>query len=123
MQISPLIAVHMSAALGALVLGPEAIWARKGATQRPRLHRAFGYGFATLMLAAAISSAFIGDCGLLNMHGFIPVHLLRPIILLGLFSGFHALRAQTSALIAPPLLGDTTIYAPAQLAIAVFPYP
>ena len=82
MQISPLIAVHMSAALGALVLGPEAIWARKGATQRPRLHRAFGYGFATLMLAAAISSAFIGDYGLLNVHGYTPIHLLIPVTLL-----------------------------------------
>ena len=46
MQMSPLIAVHMSAALGALVLGPVAIWARKGAVLRPRVHRAFGYGFA-----------------------------------------------------------------------------
>jgi uncharacterized membrane protein len=120
---SPLIAVHMSAALGALVLGPVAIWARKGAVLRPRMHRAFGYGFATLMLAAAISSAFIGDYGLLNVHGYTPIHLLIPVTLLGLLNGFHALRAQTSALIAPPLLGDTTIYAPAQLAIAVFPYP
>jgi uncharacterized membrane protein len=81
----------MSAALGALVLGPVAIWARKGATQRPRLHRAFGYGFATLMLAAAISSAFIRDYGLISVHGFSPIHLLIPVTLLGLFNGFRAL--------------------------------
>ena len=91
MQLTPLIAVHMSAALGALVLGPVAIWARKGATQRPRLHRAFGYGFATLMLAAAMSSFFIRDYGLPNVQGFTPIHLLIPVTLLGLFNGFHAL--------------------------------
>ena len=91
MQMSPLIAVHMSAALGALVLGPIAIWARKGAVLRPRVHRAFGYGFVTLMLAAAISSAFIRDHGLLNVHGYTPIHLLIPVTLLGLFNGFRAL--------------------------------
>ena len=91
MQMSPLIAVHMSAALGALVLGPAAIWARKGVVLRQRMHRAFGYGFATLMLAAAISSAFIRDYGLINVHGFTPIHLLIPVTLLGLFNGFRAL--------------------------------
>jgi len=91
MQLTPLIAVHMSAALGALLLGPVAIWARKGATQRPRLHRAFGYGFATLMLAAAISACFIRDYGLPNVQGFTPIHLLIPVTILGLFNGFHAL--------------------------------
>ena len=66
MQMSPLIAVHMSAALGALVLGPVAIWARKGAVLRPRVHRAFGYGFFTLMLGASISGMFIRDYQLPN---------------------------------------------------------
>lgn len=42
MQFTPLIAVHMTAALGAVALGPVALWARKGTTQRPKLHRAFG---------------------------------------------------------------------------------
>jgi uncharacterized membrane protein len=41
MQLTPVIAIHMTAALGALVTGPIALWARKGAAQRPRLHRAF----------------------------------------------------------------------------------
>ena len=39
MQLTPVIAIHMTAALGALVTGPIALWARKGAAQRPRLHR------------------------------------------------------------------------------------
>jgi len=91
MEMSPLIAVHMSAALGAVVLGPIAISARKGAVQRPRLHRAFGYGFTTLMLAASISAMFIRDYKLPNIDGFTPIHLLIPVTLLGLFNGFHAL--------------------------------
>ena len=37
MQMSPIIAVHMSAALAAVVTGPIALWARKGAQQRPNL--------------------------------------------------------------------------------------
>ena len=41
MQLTPLIAVHMTAAIGAVVTGPVALWARKGRAQRPRLHRAF----------------------------------------------------------------------------------
>ena len=52
MQFTPLIAVHMTAALGAVALGPVALWARKGATQRPKLHRAFGYAWVTLMVLA-----------------------------------------------------------------------
>ena len=91
MEMSPLIAVHMNAALGAVVLGPIAIWARNGAVQRPRIHRAFGYGFTTLMLAASISAMFIRDYKLPNIDGFTPIHLLIPVTLQGLFNGFHAL--------------------------------
>lgn len=91
MQMSPLIAVHMSAALGAVILGPVAIWARKGAVLRPRIHRAFGYGFVTLMLAASISGLFIRDYQLPNLAGYTPIHLLIPVTLLGLWNGFHAL--------------------------------
>ena len=40
MQMTPLIAVHMTAALAATATGPIALWARRGRTQRPRLHRA-----------------------------------------------------------------------------------
>ena len=61
MEMSPVIAVHMTAALGAVATGPVALWARKGAVQRPRLHRAFGYAWVTLMVLAAVSSIFIRD--------------------------------------------------------------
>ena len=44
-----------------------------------------------LPLAAAISSAFIRDYELLNVHGFTPIHLLILVTLRGLFNGFRAL--------------------------------
>ena len=69
MQLTPLIAVHMTAALGAVALGPVALWARKGATQRPKLHLAFGYAWVTLMVLAAVSAIFIRDFGLPNLAG------------------------------------------------------
>jgi len=91
MQMSPIIAIHMSAALGAVVLGPVALWARQGAKQRPRLHRAFGYAWVTLMLATAISALFIRDHKLPNIDGFTPIHLLVPVVFFSLFGAFWML--------------------------------
>jgi uncharacterized membrane protein len=88
MQLTPVIAIHMTAALGALVTGPIALWARRGAAQRPRLHRAFGYAWVTLMLATAISALFIRDFSLPNIAGYTPIHLLVPVTLFGLFGAF-----------------------------------
>ncbi len=88
MEISPIIAVHMTAALGALVTGPVALWARKSRQQRPKLHRAFGYAWVTLMLATAISAVFIRDTRLPNIAGFTPIHLLVPVALFALFGSF-----------------------------------
>ena len=88
MQLTPLIAIHMSAAIGAVATGPVALWARKGRTQRPRLHRAFGYAWVTLMLATAVSAIFIRDLGLPNLAGYTPIHLLIPVTLIALFSAF-----------------------------------
>ena len=59
MQITPVIAIHMAAALAAVAIGPIALWARQGATQRPRIHRAAGYAWVTLMVATAVSALFI----------------------------------------------------------------
>ena len=91
MQMSPIIAIHMSAALGAIATGPVALWARKGARQRPRLHRAFGYAWVTLMLATAISALFIRDTRLPNIDGYTPIHLLIPVVLLMLVGAFWKL--------------------------------
>ncbi len=91
MQMTPIIAIHASAAIAALVLGPLALWARKGRTQRPRLHRAFGYAWITLMLATAISALFIRDFRLPNIAGYTPIHVLVPVTLFGLFGAFYFL--------------------------------
>ena len=91
MQLTPLIAVHMTAAIAAVAIGPVALWARRDASQRPRLHRAFGYAWVTLMLTAAISAIFIQDYALPNISGYTPIHLLIPLTLATLFAAFRAL--------------------------------
>ena len=91
MTLSPIIAVHATAATLAVVTGPIAQWARKGAQQHPKLHRAFGYAWVTLMLVTAISAIFIHESHLPSIAGFTPVHLLVPLTLVGLFGAFHYL--------------------------------
>ncbi len=88
---TPLIAVHMSAALGAVAIGPIVLWARLGTLARPWLHRALGYAWSTLMVITAGSAIFIRDYNLPNMWGFSPIHLLIPVSLAGLFYAFRSL--------------------------------
>jgi uncharacterized membrane protein len=88
MLLTPTIAIHMSAALGTVALGPIALWARKGTKQRPMIHRASGYAWVTLMLVTAISALFIRDFKLPNLAGYTPIHLLVPYTLFGLFGAF-----------------------------------
>ena len=80
MDLSPTIAIHISAALGTIASGPVALWARRSGVQRPRLHRAFGYAWVTLMLVAATSAIFIRDFHLPNINGFTLIHLLIPVV-------------------------------------------
>ena len=77
---SPAVIVHLFLALGALVLGPLALSARKGS----RLHRASGYMWVTLMLGAALSSLFIRDFRLPNVMGYTPIHILTAVTLVGI---------------------------------------
>jgi uncharacterized membrane protein len=88
MSMTPAIAIHVTAALGAVVTGPVALWARRAGAHRPRLHRAFGYAWVTLMLITAISALFIHGGRLPNIAGFSPIHLLVPLTLFGLFGAF-----------------------------------
>jgi uncharacterized membrane protein len=98
MQATPLIALHLTAALGALATGPVALWARLGARQRPRLHRAFGLAWVALMLVTAISALFIRDRSLPNLAGFTPIHLLVPLTLGALVLAFwHLARGNIAA--------------------------
>lgn len=98
MQMTPVIAIHLSATLAAVAIGPVALWARRGhasphsgARPRPRLHRAAGYAWTTLMLIAAFSGLFIRDFNLPNIAGYTPIHLLIPVTLGSLFVAFRAL--------------------------------
>lgn len=93
MNLTPTIAIHLTAALGALCTGPLALWARRGpaAHHHPRLHRAFGYAWVTLMLITAVSALFIRDFTLPNLAGYTPIHLLVPVTLFSLVGAFWAL--------------------------------
>lgn len=81
MQLAPVIAIHLAAALAATALGPLALWARKGRTQRPRLHRAAGYAWVTLMVATALSAIFISGGQGPRWGSFGLIHLLIPVTL------------------------------------------
>lgn len=91
MTLTPTIAVHLTAALGALVLGPWVLWARLGRTQHPRLHRTLGMTWVALMLVTALSAVFIRDFSLPNLAGYTPIHLLVPVSLITLFVAFRQL--------------------------------
>ena len=91
MQMSSIIAVHMTASLTALVIGPIAMWARLGQTKRPWIHRAIGYGWVTMMIVSAVSAMFIRDYRLPNIGGYTPIHLLIPYTLFWLVYAFRAL--------------------------------
>ena len=91
MNLSPVIAIHMTFALTAVALGPLALWTRLGARVRPRWHRALGYAWVTCMLGAALSGLFIRDERLPNLAGYTPIHLLIPVTLLSLWRAFHHL--------------------------------
>ena len=91
MQMSPVIAVHLTATLTALLIGPIAIWARLGHTKRPWLHRAIGYGWVSMMIVSAVSAIFIRDYGLPNIGGYTPIHLLVPFTAFWLVYAFRAL--------------------------------
>ena len=97
MQMTPVIAVHMTAALLAVATGPVALWARHGRAQHPRLHRAFGYAWVTLMVVTAVSALFIRDFTLPNVAGYTPIHLLVPVVFVSLFGAFWMLARRNVA--------------------------
>ena len=89
--LTPVIAIHLTSALAGLALGPVALWARKGATVRPKLHRAFGYAWVTVMLSAAISAMFIRDYRNPNILGYTFIHLFVALTIWSLTTSFYHL--------------------------------
>lgn len=90
-SLSPVIAIHLTSALAGLMLGPVVLWARKGAIQRPKLHRAFGYAFVTVMVSAAVSALFIRDYRSPNIWGYTLIHLFVVVTGWSLFDAFYSL--------------------------------
>lgn len=80
---SPAVIVHLVFAVAALLLGPLALWLRKGS----RAHRASGYAWVTLMAGAALTSAFIRDFQLPNLHGYTAIHSLTIATVVGIGLG------------------------------------
>lgn len=80
------IQLHIAAAVGALVLGPVALWSRKGSP----VHRSAGYVWVALMLTAAITSLFIRDFRLPNIAGYTPIHLVTVFTFVGVGTGIAA---------------------------------
>lgn len=91
MPLTPAVAIHLTAALTSLALGPVALWARRARQQHPRLHRAFGYAWVTAMVATALSALFIQSHTVVNIGGYTPIHLLVPVVLVMLFLAFRYL--------------------------------
>jgi uncharacterized membrane protein len=89
--LTPLLAIHVTAALSAVALGPFALWARLGMTQHPKLHRAFGYAWVTMMLVTATSAIFIHTGKIVNIAGYSPIHLLILVTYISLFFAFRFL--------------------------------
>lgn len=83
---SPIIAVHLAAALVAMPLGVVQLTRRKGTPS----HRALGYIWIAAMIVAAISS--FGIQSLTNGHGFSVIHLLSIWTLIALAVAFIAIR-------------------------------
>jgi uncharacterized membrane protein len=79
----PAVIVHLVVAVGALIVGPVALWLRKGS----RWHRGVGYGWITLMVAAALSSAFIRDFKIPNVLGYTAIHSLTVATFIGIGLG------------------------------------
>ena len=87
-NLTPLVAVHMTAAITATVIGPFVFWARLGFTKRPKLHRAFGYAWVTMMLLAAVTAIFIKSTLSFSLYGFSPIHILVVATFVSLFTAF-----------------------------------
>ena len=84
----PLVALHLVAALLALVVGTLLMAGRKGSTG----HRRLGWTFVVMLGTATVTSAFIRDHGLPNIAGFTPIHLLT--LLTAVFLPLGVLRAR-----------------------------
>jgi uncharacterized membrane protein len=85
----PLIALHLGAALLALLLGAIVMLRRKGTFS----HKTIGWAFVVLMATTAITSAFIRDHLLPNIAGFTPIHFFTAYVAVWLPIGIWRIRS------------------------------
>jgi uncharacterized membrane protein len=86
-SLPPAVVVHLAFASAALLLGPAALWARKGS----RGHRGLGYAWVTVMVGTAISAFFIRSTGSFQLWGFSPIHALAVVTLMGVTGAIVAI--------------------------------
>lgn len=93
-QLHPVIAIHLMAAVCALMLGPVIFWRPKGTTS----HKLLGRVWVLLMLTAAVSSLWIRDRHLPNIAGYTPIHIVTVLTFLGISVGmWHVLKGRIAA--------------------------
>lgn len=81
MGFTPIILLHLAAALAALAVGAAMFWMRKGT----RAHRLVGRSWVLLMVVTALSSFWIKTSGHWSW-----IHLLSIGVLAGLAAAIHA---------------------------------
>lgn len=87
-QTQPLIALHLFAALLALVVGSVVLARRKGTVN----HKALGWFWVVLMGTTALSSLFIRDYGKANLFGYTWIHLFTVTVALLMPIGIVQIR-------------------------------
>ena len=90
--------IHLFSALCAMVLGPLTIWARRGRSQRPTLHKWAGRLWVVLMLVAAFSALGIRNSPLAVWQGFSLVHIFVPVTFISLSVALWAVATHRIAL-------------------------
>lgn len=86
-SLPPAVLVHLAFAGAAVLLGPAALWARKGSQG----HRGLGYAWVTVMVGTALSAFFIRSTGTFQWFGFSPIHLLAVVALAGVAAAIVAI--------------------------------
>lgn len=89
MAASPIIWVHLVAALAAVVLGARQLFGRKGDGR----HRALGWLWVVAMLVTAISSFGVGTSATAPLFGLSWIHALSVVSLVSLAMALRAARA------------------------------
>ncbi len=93
-SLPPAVLVHLVFASAAVLLGPAALWARKGS----RSHRGLGYAWVTVMVGTAISAFFLRSTGRFQWMGFSPIHALAIVTLVGVVAAIAAVARRQVAM-------------------------